>query len=99
MWLERHGPVTLGADLAEAFSRLEVVEHTARITVAALGAGGAKPIDEVEAAHLRRMAMEAGFLKDPEGAPASLGKRPKAPQSDDALIDALATRVVEKLKS
>lgn len=54
--LERHGPVALGRDLDEALMRLEVIEHTAKITIAALAAGGAPPIDEAEAEHLRRMA-------------------------------------------
>ncbi len=52
--LERHGPVTLGRDLDEALMRLEVVEHTARITLAALTAGSATPIPPDEAERLRR---------------------------------------------
>lgn len=97
--LERHGPVALGATLAEAFSRLEVVEHTARITVAALSAGGAKPLPEAEADHLRRMAIQAGFLRDPEGAPASLGDPPRSPRREEALIEELAARVVARLRT
>jgi L-fuculose-phosphate aldolase len=54
--LERHGPVALGRTLAEAFNRLEVIEHTAKITVQALAAGGAAPIPDAEAENLRRMA-------------------------------------------
>lgn len=96
--LERHGPVALGASLAEAFARLEVVEHTARITVAALAAGGAKPIPEAEAEHLRRMAIQAGFLRDPEGAPPSLGEPPRSPEREEALIEALAEKVVARLR-
>ncbi len=95
--LERHGPVVLGASLAEAFSRLEVVEHTARITVAALSAGGAQPIPEAEAAHLRQMAVQAGILRDPEGTPPSLGRAPRSPADEDALVEALAKKVVERL--
>jgi L-fuculose-phosphate aldolase len=46
--LERHGPVALGKNLEEAFMRLEVIEHTAKITIAALAAGSAEPIDADE---------------------------------------------------
>lgn len=96
--LERHGPVSLGADLDQAFGRLEIVEHTARITIAALSAGGAKPLPEQEAARLRAMAVAAGVLRDPDGAPPSLGEEPRAETIDDALLDALAERVVRKLR-
>ncbi|MEM9192432.1 MAG: class II aldolase/adducin family protein [Myxococcota bacterium] len=54
--LERHGPVALGATLAEAFSRIEVIEHTARITAVAMSVGSVTPIDDAEAERLRRMA-------------------------------------------
>lgn len=53
--LERHGPVCLGATLEEAHARLEIVEHTARITALALMLGGAPPIPADEAAKLRAM--------------------------------------------
>lgn len=96
--LERHGPVALGATLDEAFSRLEVVEHTAKITVAALAAGGARPIAEDEAARLREMAVQAGILRDPGGAPPSLGKAPRSPEDEERLIESLAARVVERLR-
>lgn len=56
--LERHGPVALGKTLDEALSRLEIVEHTARITVAARAAGGATPLAEDEAARLRAIGRE-----------------------------------------
>jgi L-fuculose-phosphate aldolase len=48
--LERHGPVALGMDLADALARLEVIEHTAKITLLALSVGTAMalPTDEVE---------------------------------------------------
>ena len=96
--LERHGPVALGQSIGEAFVRLEIVEHTARITVAALSAGGAQPLPEAETARLRDMAVQAGILRDPDGAPESLGRAPRAPEDDEALVEALARKVVEKLR-
>ncbi|MCC6644339.1 MAG: class II aldolase/adducin family protein [Polyangiaceae bacterium] len=53
--LERHGPVCLGADVDEALTRLEVLEHTARITWLAHVAGGAAPLPDDEVARLRRL--------------------------------------------
>ncbi|NOY90727.1 MAG: class II aldolase/adducin family protein [Deltaproteobacteria bacterium] len=91
--LERHGTVTLGPDVATALSRLEVVEHTAQITAVALSTGGASPIDPAEAAHLRKMGEDAGLLR-PLG-----GASPVALDADEeALADALAERVLERLR-
>lgn len=59
--LERHGPVCLGRTIAEAVSRLEIVEHTAKITLLALSAGSASPIDPAEAARLRDIARSLGI--------------------------------------
>ncbi|MBV8904690.1 MAG: class II aldolase/adducin family protein [Acidobacteriia bacterium] len=48
--LENHGCTTFGADVWQAFFRMEVVEHFARITFVAEMLGGAKPLprEEVE---------------------------------------------------
>jgi L-fuculose-phosphate aldolase len=50
MLLENHGCTSYGRDVWEAFFRMEMVEHFARITLAAEMAGGAKalPREEVE---------------------------------------------------
>lgn len=64
--LERHGPVALGRTLEEAYSRLEVLEHTAKITLLASLLGSATPIDPEEAALLRRRALAAGMISRPE---------------------------------
>jgi len=57
--LERHGPVALGKTLDEAASRLEITEHTARITQKALSIGSAAPISKEEADRLRKMTTAA----------------------------------------
>jgi len=43
--LERHGTLTLGATLLQAYYRLEKVEHTAHITLIANQLGGARTLD------------------------------------------------------
>jgi len=92
--LERHGPVTLGKDLDEAMTRLEIVEHTARITVAALAAGSAAPLPRAEADHLRHMAAQAGILR----APAARAAAHAAPHVDREVVERIAARVLEELR-
>jgi L-fuculose-phosphate aldolase len=94
--LERHGPVALGENLEQATSRLEVVEHTARITVAGMASGGAEPIPEDEAMHLRQMAEQAGVLRSPDAAPKA-NTRLRA--DEQKLVDELAERVLQRLRS
>lgn len=53
--LERHGPVCLGATVDQALERLEVLEHTAKITWLAHTAGGARPLSDDEAEKLERL--------------------------------------------
>jgi L-fuculose-phosphate aldolase len=86
--LERHGAVCLGRDLDEAFVRLETIEHTSRITVAALSAGSAKPIGPAEAEKLRAMALSAGNLRHPAA----------RAEAEDALVERLAAKVLAKIK-
>lgn len=43
--LDHHGAVTVGRSLAEAFQRMEVVEQTARVAIAAHALGGAHPLE------------------------------------------------------
>jgi len=63
--LERHGPVALGRTLDEAHSRLEIMEHSARITVLARLLGRAEPIPDAEAESLLRRALVAGAISRP----------------------------------
>lgn len=58
--LERHGPVALGETLEQAMTRLEIVEHTAKITWMAEALGATTPIDATEHAKLRELALGLG---------------------------------------
>ena len=51
--LDRHGAVTVGLDLIDAFGKMEKVEHTAMITAAARQLGNVKhlPPQEIEKLH------------------------------------------------
>lgn len=58
--LDHHGAVTLGRDLAEAYHRMETVEQTAKVHLAAHQLGGIHPLDRAQIEPLdaiRRKAM------------------------------------------
>jgi L-fuculose-phosphate aldolase len=46
--MANHGVVAYGASISQAYSRMEIVEHFARITLVAELLGGAKPLPRVE---------------------------------------------------
>jgi L-fuculose-phosphate aldolase len=59
--MDRHGSITLGITVFEAYDRLESLEHTARITLAARILGPVRPLPAVEVAKLRSMAEALGM--------------------------------------
>ena len=59
MILERHGAVTLGSDLDEAYARMETLEHTSRLLWAA---EQRVTIDPIEAAEYERL-QQLGSLR------------------------------------
>jgi len=59
--MDRHGSVTLGQDLFQAYDRLESLEHTARITWMARLLGPLSPLPENEIVKLKRMAQAMGI--------------------------------------
>ena len=56
--LERHGAVCVGKDLLEAFCRLEVIEHTARIVMHARTLGVVQTLEPAEAIKLRKLGLQ-----------------------------------------
>jgi len=81
--LARHGTLTVGPDLISAYNKLEKVEHTAEITLAARRLGGADtlPVEEID--RLTAMGRELGLL-GPETVCVHCGGcgRPAADQGD-----------------
>lgn len=65
--LNRHGSLTLGKTLQEAYDRLEVVEHSAKITHAANLVGPVSPLPEPEVRKLADIAKAFGIHHGPEG--------------------------------
>jgi len=66
--LQRHGTLTVGSSLTQAFMRLETVEQNARIhfMLAQLGAGG--PLEAGEVSRLLRMRRGMGLEREGEAA-------------------------------
>jgi L-fuculose-phosphate aldolase len=60
MLLRRHGVLTLGADIDEAYFRMETVEHVAEISLVARSLGGALPLTDEEMRKLLRVREKLG---------------------------------------
>jgi L-fuculose-phosphate aldolase len=65
--LDRHGSLTIGPSLTVAYNRLESVEHTAKITLAARTLGDVRPLSERSVEKLRIVAEKYGWAKIPKG--------------------------------
>ena len=65
--LDRHGSLTVGPSLTVAYNRLESVEHTARITLAARTLGPVNPLGERQVDKLREVARKFGWANIPNG--------------------------------
>jgi len=56
--LSRHGAMTVGRDVRDAYSKMEKLEHTARVVLAARLQGPLPPLPAVEVEKLRRIAAQ-----------------------------------------
>jgi len=61
MIMERHGALTLGRDLEEAYNRMESLEHTAQTLWMAKLLGPITPLPEKDRMELGRVAAEGGI--------------------------------------
>mgnify|MGYP001550926461 CR=1 FL=1 len=53
--LTRHGSVTLGKTMQEAFCRLEIIEHVAKVTAVARSMGKVSPLPQKEIDRLKKL--------------------------------------------
>lgn len=74
--MDRHGAVSLGVDLHDAFCKLETLEHTAKIIMTAQVLGGVKELPKEESVHLRSMGLKR------YGGPPKAVARADAPTAD-----------------
>jgi L-fuculose-phosphate aldolase len=56
--LSRHGAMTVGQDVTDAYNKMEKLEHTARVVLAARLQGPLPPLPEAEVEKLRRLGAE-----------------------------------------
>jgi L-fuculose-phosphate aldolase len=64
--LDRHGALTLGRSLDEAYNRLEAMEHASKITHAARSIGPITPLPPVEVDKLEALAARFGIPRAPD---------------------------------
>jgi len=82
--LERHGSLTLGRDVMEAYNRLEALEHAAKVLFLARNLGEVSPLDPNAVARLKNSVTSRGLPW-------------KYPDAGEDLVNAIVARVLEKL--
>ena len=91
--LERHGSVTVGRTVYEAYNRLESLEHTAKITFMALQLGNPKPLPDREVERLIELAESMGVKTGWQ----NLAKRAEDTSEEDRFLAEVLVRVLKKL--
>ena len=96
--MDRHGALTYGRNLDEAYNRMEAMEHAAKITHAARVIGPVAPLPPVEVDKLQELARKLGIPRAPD--PCTLcnacpnGKGgPLQPATDEVVVDAVMRRL------
>lgn len=106
--MDRHGALTVGRTLEEAYNRMEAMEHAAVITHAARALGPITPLNPVEAGKLQDLAQKLGIPRAPDpctlcnacpsGTAGKPAPEPAEPSSQDsALIESLVQAVLNRL--
>jgi L-fuculose-phosphate aldolase len=86
--LERHGSLTVGKNVREAYNRLEALEHVAHVLFLARNLGDVAPLNEQESERLRAIVTARGLP----------WKYPDSNAPDPFLTDAVVKRVLDKLR-
>ncbi len=55
---QQHGAITVGRDVTDAYNKMEKLEHTARVVLAARLQGPLPPLPAAEVEKLRRLRAE-----------------------------------------
>ncbi|MCA9522095.1 MAG: class II aldolase/adducin family protein [Myxococcales bacterium] len=92
--LQNHGVLTVGADLEQAYLRMELVEHLATIYLHALSAGRVNPIPATDVDELLQRHRKAGLAAPLAGLQEAAERA--SPAADGELID-LVTREVMRV--
>lgn len=93
--LDRHGALTLGRTLDEAWHRMEAMEHAAKIIHAAHAVGRVAPLPAAEVNKLQALATRLAIPRPPD--PCTVCEPPQTgavgQDSDAALVDAVLARL------
>ncbi len=100
--MERHGTITLGRDLWQAYHRLESLEHTAEILLMARSLGRVDPLPGSEVERLLSIAEQAGIEWPFRSDPACTAGTCSLPSTDggqsrEALVDELVRKVLRRV--
>jgi len=96
--MDRHGSVTLGKDVFEAYDRLEALEHTARITFMARALGPLKPLPREEVERLRALGQAMGWRSNFASCEGCTVCGPGGAAYDEALVSAVVAAVLARLR-
>jgi L-fuculose-phosphate aldolase len=106
--MARHGSVVLSDSLRDGVMKTEIIEHTAKITLAAKTAGSASPLPPEEVRKLLNLAQAArmGSVINDKGAPSktvvpspgSADRRAAAAADSAQVVDEIARKVLERLR-
>jgi L-fuculose-phosphate aldolase len=93
--LDRHGALTLGRTLDEAWHRMEAMEHAAKIIHAAHAVGRVAPLPAAEVNKLQALATRLAIPRPPEPCTVCEPMHSSAPagDSDAALVEAVLARL------
>jgi len=89
--LHRHGALTLGRTLDEAWHRMEAMEHAARIIQAAMSVGTVSTLPPAEVSKLQGLAQQLRIPRPPE--PYATAGPGGTADSEAALIEAVLKRL------
>jgi L-fuculose-phosphate aldolase len=87
--LARHGSITFGRNVMEAYNRLEALEHVAQVLFLANNLGQVQPLSAEDLARLKESVTSRGIP----------WRYPEAGADGSGLTDLIVSRVLERLRS
>lgn len=98
--MDRHGSVTMGKNIFEAYNYLEAMEHFAEITFRAKILGPLMPLPPAEIEKLKRMAKDMGIaqiFKSCEGCNVCTPVKKDLSKEDEEIVDKITSAILKNL--
>lgn len=86
--LDRHGSITVGKDLMQAYNILETIEHAAEVLLYATQLGGVRPLPPEEAERLADLGRKLGLRSD---------KKESGASEEDPLLRQIVAEVLSQI--